>query len=229
MTIEQLRPIARFTLLLAIIGDFMDTSSQEEIEAATQTVSALFTGLEDVEPPPSFYRQMYLIRQEAITCGMPAHMYEEFISSILDLITGYGEEKEHIAKSTPPSMEVYRDIRRQTSGGICYASDFISLPKELARGGDVMNLVTVVQNESQLSLEEARARALEIHNESLDELIRLQNTLPDFGEWQNIAREYADDMGVLVQGIYSWHIQSSSRYVAGAHAEPEHLADGQVD
>ncbi|KAF3315473.1 hypothetical protein TWF173_003392 [Orbilia oligospora] len=245
MTIEQLRPVARFTLLLAIIGDFMDISSQEEIEAATQTVSALFTGLEDVEPPPSFYRQMYLIRQEAIACGMPAHMYEEFISSILDLITGYGEEKEHIAKSTPPSMEVYRDIRRQTSGGICYArylcmqknycdlpdsvlrhptilrmhnllgtligyhSDFISLPKELARGGDVMNLVTVVQNESQLSLEEARTRALEIHNESLDELIRLQNTLPDFGEWQKIARD--------------------NRYVAGAHAEPEHLADGQVD
>ncbi|KAF3123029.1 hypothetical protein TWF703_001047 [Orbilia oligospora] len=197
---------------------------------------------------------------------MPAHMYEEFIGSILDLITRYGEEKEHNAKSTPPSMAVYRDTRRQTSGGICYArylcmqknycdlpdsvlhhptilrmhnllgtlvgyhSDFISLPKELARGGDVMNLVMVVQNESQLSLEEeARARALEIHNESLDELIRLQNTLPDFGEWQKIAREYADDMGVLVQGVYSWHIQSSGRYVAGVYVEPEHLAGGRVD
>ncbi|KAF3101076.1 hypothetical protein TWF569_002000 [Orbilia oligospora] len=47
---------SRFTLLLAIIDDFMDTASQEEIEAATQRVSALFTGLEDAEPPASFYR-----------------------------------------------------------------------------------------------------------------------------------------------------------------------------
>ncbi|KAF3256179.1 hypothetical protein TWF217_006428 [Orbilia oligospora] len=201
-----MRPVARFTLLLAIIDDFMDTASQEEIEAATQRVFALFTGLEDAEPPA------------------------KFIGSILDLITRYDKEKERNAKSTPPSTAVYRDIRRQTSGGICYASDFISLPKELARGGDVMNLVAVVQNESQLSLEEeARARALEIHNESLDELIRLQNTLPDFGEWQKIAREYADDMGVLVQGVYSWHIQSSGRYVAGAYVEPAHLAGGRVD
>ncbi|KAF3197004.1 hypothetical protein TWF106_010853 [Orbilia oligospora] len=265
MTLEQLRPVARFTILLAIIDEYMDTTSQEEIEAAKQIVSALFTGLEDKEPPASFYRQMYMIRQDAIACGMPTHMYEEFISSILDLINGYGEEKEYSAKSTPPSMAVYHDIRRRTSGGICYArylcmqknycdlpdsvlhhptilrmhnllgtligyhSDFISLPKELARGGDVMNLVKVVQNESQLSLEEARARALEIHNESLDELIRLQNTLPDFGEWQKIAQEYADDMGVLLQGVYSWHIQSGSRYVAEADVEPEHLTGGRVD
>ncbi|KAK6333075.1 hypothetical protein TWF718_010899 [Orbilia javanica] len=264
MALEELRPVARFTAFLAIIDDYMDTASQEEMEAVKKRVSDIYTGLEDRKPPAGFYRQMYMLRHDAIACEMPPHLYQEFIDSILDMMTGYGEEKEYNAKGTPPSIAGYQEIRRQTSGGICYArylcmeknyrtlpdtvlkhptilrmhslvgsligyhNDFISLPKELARGGDVMNIVMVVQNELKLDLDEACARALEIHNEALDELIWLQNALPDFGEWQHTAQEYVNDLGVLVQGVYSWHTQSSGRYAAGAYVEPEYQADGKV-
>ncbi|KAF3910876.1 hypothetical protein ABW20_dc0106839 [Dactylellina cionopaga] len=264
MTLEELRPVARFTTCMAIFDDYMDTASQEEIEAVKKRVFALFTGLEDKEPEAGFYRQVYLVRQETIACGMPAHLYQEFIDSILGLMTGYGEEKQYNVGGTPPPMAVYHAIRLKSAGGICYAkylcmqknyrnlpdsvlnhpnilrmhsllgllvgyhNDFISLPKELARGGDVLNIVMVVQHEFQLGLDEACAKALEIHDEALDEFIRLQNTLPDFGEWQHTAQEYANDLGVLVQGTYSWHTQSSGRYAVGAYVEPEHHAGGRL-
>ncbi|KAK6540827.1 hypothetical protein TWF694_008215 [Orbilia ellipsospora] len=65
---------------------------------------------------------------------------------------------------------------------IGYHTNFISLPKEPARGGGVVNIVMVIQKEFQLRLEEAWAKALEMHDEALGKLIQLQDSLLGFGE-----------------------------------------------
>lgn len=258
LTLEELRPVARFTAILAILDDYMDYRGRDELNKVKEEVSALLSGQNGSEPGPGFYRQMYMVRRDALTCGMPRHLYQQFVDSILSLMTGYGDEKQHNTAGRPPPWPVFQEIRRQTSGGVCYAkymsmqknyrllpdrvllhpmvlrmhdlvgsligyhNDFISLPKELSRKGDVINLIITVQHEFGLSLKEACRRALEIHDRDLEEFIRLQSNLPDFGEWQRTAQEYVTDLGIMVQGVYSWHTKNSGRYVPGAYVEPEH-------
>lgn len=53
---------------------------------------------------------------------MQSHLFEEFTSSIDELMVGYGREKEYNANNEPPPFAAYESIRRQTSGGLCYAS-----------------------------------------------------------------------------------------------------------
>jgi hypothetical protein len=256
MTLEELRPVARFTAFFAIIDDYMDKSSREEVQSVVRKVSAILAG-GDGESNPGFFHQVHMLRQDAITCGMPPHLYQQFVDSVLSMMTGYSEEKKYNAAGTPPPLAVFKTIRRQSSGGmpfakylcmqknfrylpdevllhpailrmhelvgslIGYHNDFISLPKELARKGDVVNLVITVQHEFGLNLKDACREALRIHDEDLDEFIRLQNNLPDFGQWQRTAQEYALDLGIMVQGVYSWHTKNTGRYVPGAYVEPE--------
>lgn len=258
LTLGELRPVARFTAFFAILDDFMDKSSRDELGHVKEKVSAILTGQDSSEPDQGLYRQVYLIRQEALACGMPQHLYQQWVDSILAMMMGYGDEKQHNAAGKPAPLPIFQSIRRQTSGGICFAkylcmqknyrflpdqvlldpsilrmhelmgsligyhNDFISLPKELARKGDVVNLIITVQHEFGLSLKDACREALRIHDEDLEEFIRLQNALPDFGPSQRLAQEYARDLGIMLQGVYSWHTKSTGRYVPGAYVEPEH-------
>jgi hypothetical protein len=64
---------------------------------------------------------------------------------------------------------------------IGYHNHFISLPKELQRKGDVINLVLVVQAATGLPLPEVYLKALETHDSGLAGFIGLQNNLPRFG------------------------------------------------
>ncbi|KAJ6780317.1 hypothetical protein PWT90_09913 [Aphanocladium album] len=259
LTLEELRPVARFTSSLAILDDFLDKADLGELEQVCHRTTTLLRGLDENRPDyAGFFRQVYLVRQDALACGMPLHLYEHFVDAIAGLLMGYGAEKQHNAVDTAPSLNAYIKLRRQTSGGLCYAkylcmqknyrllpdnvlqhstilrmhelaslligyhNDFISLPKELARGGDVVNLVMVVQREFELgTLPQAWGRALAIHNDTLREFTRLQENLPDFGPWHQTATEYARDLGVMVQGVYAWHTNKTGRYVPGAHQEYE--------
>lgn len=261
LTLEELHPVARFSAFFAIIDDYMDHGTHTEISKVKERVAALLTGKDDKEPEPGFYRQVYMIRQNALTCKMPPHLYEQFTDSILDMMTGYGDEKRYIAANRPPPFPVFQMIRRISGGCLPYAkylcmqknyrslpdavlrhpvilrmhdicsslvgyhNDFISLPKELSRKGDVVNLIITVQSEFGLSLRDAYLKALEIHNNDLADFIVLQNNLPDFGEWQRTAQAYVVDLGIMVQGVYSWHIKNSGRYIPGAF---DHLGNDAI-
>lgn len=258
LTLRELRPIARFTAFLAILDDYMDRSDADDIRAVQNRIQVILRGQDQRIPEPGFYHQIHAIRQESLACGMGSHHFDEFISSIDDLMVGYAREKEYNAKNEPPPLATYQSIRRQTSGGLCYAkylcmhrdyrtlpakilrhpnilrlhdlaasiigyhNDFISLPKELSRRGDVVNVVLSIQRDQDVELQKAYDEALQIHDYDLTEFMRLQNELPDFGQWQETARRYVGDLGVMIQGVYTWHVENTGRYVPGAYVEPEH-------
>ncbi|PWI65677.1 hypothetical protein PCL_06882 [Purpureocillium lilacinum] len=257
LTIDELRPIARFTAFLAILDDIMDHSDPNELNNVKRRILAILNGDEQTLPQRGFYRQIHAIRQECLDCSMPIHLFDEFVSSIVELMIGYAREKTYNAKNEPPPFSVYQSIRRQTSGGLCYAkylcihgnyrnlpgevfshpavlrmhdliariigyhNDFISLPKELSREGDVVNIVISIQRESGLELKDAYMKALGVHDADLAEFVQLQSELPDFGQWQQKAKDYVADLGTLVQGVYAWHVKNTGRYVPGAYVEPE--------
>ncbi|KAJ6437454.1 glycoside hydrolase family 76 [Purpureocillium lavendulum] len=264
LSLQELRPIARFTAFLAILDDYMDHSDPDELRTVQGRILAILKGQEERMPEPGFYHQIYAIRQEALDCGMQLHLFNEFVSSIIELMVGYGREKKYNASNRPPPFAVYQSIRRQTSGGLCYAkylcmqedyrnlpdrvlshpdilrmhdlvariigyhNDFISLPKELSRKGDVVNIVISIQHELGLGLKDAYWKALEVHDADLAEFLQLQRQMPDFGEWREIAQQYVADLGIMIQGVYAWHVKNTGRYVPGAYVEPEHKKRGET-
>lgn len=100
-------------------------------------------------------------------------------------------------------------------------NDIISLPKELQREGDTMNIVKVLQKENNLSLFDAYKKSMKIHDEYLKEFLILQENLPPFGEHQNNVYNYIQDLGIMIAGVYAWHTNDTSRYVNGGYVEGE--------
>ncbi|UNI24970.1 hypothetical protein JDV02_010683 [Purpureocillium takamizusanense] len=257
LSLNELRPIARFTAFLAILDDIMDHSEPNELNRVKERILDILAGKEHTQPPPGFYRQLYAIREEILGFHMPTRLFDQFVSSIRELMVGYAREKKYNGKNEAPPFAVYQSIRRQTSGGLCYAkylcvhqnyrdlpdgvlshpsilrmhdlvariigyqNDFISLPKELSRTGDAVNIVMSIQKESGLSLADAYTKALEVHNADLAEFIHLQSRLPDFGPWRLKTQGYVTDLGTLIQGVYAWHVKDTGRYAPGAYVEPE--------
>jgi hypothetical protein len=258
LTLAELRPVARFASSGAMMDDYFDHSSPTEVSNARDRIMALLDGQDAREPCDlGIYRQFYLLRQDALACGMPLHLYEKFIKEANNMFIAYQDEKEYIAVNQPPPLETFLVIRENSSGGVpfaryaCMANDFrtlpdtvlehpivrrlhalsgrligwhndiISLPKELHRKGDVVNLVRVLQREREVGLQDAYMMALKFHDQDLNEFLVLRENLPHFGACQELAHGYADALGVMIQGVYAWHVENCGRYVPGAYVEPE--------
>ncbi|WP_143658674.1 terpene synthase family protein [Streptomyces sp. IMTB 2501] len=241
-----------------MMDDYFDHSTHAEVSRAREGVMALLSGQDTEEPRGlGIYRQFYLLRRDALACGMPTHLYERFIAELNNPFTAYQDEKRYIMADRPPPLETFLVIRENSSGGVPFAkyacvekdfrtlpdtvlehpvirrlhalagrligwhNDLISLPKDLHRKGDVLNLVRVLQQEHDASLEDAYLMALEFHDRDLREFVVLCDHLPDFGADQDCTRRYAKALGIMIQGAYAWHVENSGRYIPGTYVEPE--------
>ncbi|ATL48052.1 terpene synthase [Chitinophaga caeni] len=258
-TLEELRPVASYAANGAMMDDYFDRCSRQEMLGIVQHIMALLKGEETEEPINNgFLRQWWVLRQDALQCDIPASIYRRFIDTIADTFNGYAEEKAYYAANIIPPLAVYTLIREATSGAVPFCkyvcmqkdyrrlpdailnhphllrievicalligmhNDFISLPKELMRPGDTMNIVKVFQNEHKMPLEEAYMAALAHHDNYLKEFLVLQQHLPRFDdEWKNMVAEYVEDLGIMVSGVYAWHTNDTTRYVPGGYVEGE--------
>lgn len=260
LTLPELRPITRYATSGAMMDDYFDRCTPDEMRAVRTRVMALLTGQDDQEPEDlGIYHQFYLLRQDAIASGMPTHLYQRFIATIDQVLIGYTDEKGIVATDKPPPSPVYFVVREHTSGGLpftrynCMQKDFrtlpddvlehpimlrlyslcawmigihndlISLPKELSRKGDKVNLALVLQHERNIPTEEAYLAALDVHDRFLDEFLLLQQNLPSFGRWQTLADDFIDHLGIMVHGLYVFHI-TTTRYNEGYYVEPEYVS-----
>ncbi|UNO42931.1 hypothetical protein [Streptomyces sp. MST-110588] len=104
-----------------------------------------------------------------------------------------------------------------TSRVMAIQNDLYSLSKEIARGGtETINVVLCLQRERRLSLQDAYTQALELHDEIVHEISDRITSLPDFGSDQQLAREYAANLGVMIQGCKSWYERDTKRFRADA-------------
>lgn len=257
-TITELRPLANYTANGAMMDDYFDRCSRDEMHQITNRIIELLNGNDPQEPAENGIFHLYwVLRQDAIACKIPTHLYNRFVKSIREVFMGYSDEKVYYRKNEIPPLPVYLLIREATSGVQPYCNyvalqkeyrllpdeifdhphikrlytlcslmigihnDIISLPKELHRDGDTMNIVKVLQQENKLSLHDAYMMALEMHDDFLKEFLILQEHLPCFNQWQNMVYNYVQDLGVMVAGVYAWHINDTSRYVNGGYVEGE--------
>jgi hypothetical protein len=262
-SLAELYPITRYAVHGAMMDDYFDHCSGDEMQAVRERVMALLSGEDKREPTDlGIYRQFYQLRQDAITCEMPLHLYLKFIATIDGVLVGYQQEKPYIAANVPPPLPIYTIIREDTSGGLPFCryvcmqknfrelpdmvldhpilvrmyalvarmigchNDFISLPKEINRKGDVINIVNVMKQEHHLSWEDAYMMALDFHDQYKQEFMLLYEHLPDFGKWQEQAKDFAFTLGISLQGVYAWHTNDRHRYIPGGYVEGEYKSEG---
>jgi len=260
-TLEELRPLANYTANGAMMDDYWDRCSRNEMNEVRKRIVALLNGEDTTEPTDNgIFHQFWVLRQDAIKCCMPERLYKKYIDSIHNVLIGYTEERVYYRANIPPPLPVYLIIRELTSGGLPFCkyvsmqkdyrqlpddvlahphilrihticalmigmhNDFISLPKELRREGDTMNLVIVMQHAHKVPIEEAYTMALEFHDNHLKEFMLLHEHLPAFGECQDTVYNYVRDLGIMVAGVYAWHTNDTSRYVNGGYVDGEYVS-----
>jgi hypothetical protein len=103
-----------------------------------------------------------------------------------------------------------------------WLNDFYTLPKELLRDNDTINLVLVLRHEHKISLEEAYAEAMDIHTKDLHEFLSLQKQLPDFDMYNEVVSNYVRDMGLFLQGQKTWYEHHTSRYLPEGYVSSEY-------
>ncbi|WP_118951597.1 terpene synthase family protein [Taibaiella helva] len=258
-SLDELHPIASYAANGAMMDDYFDRCTRQEMLDIIKRIKALLMGEDAKEPVTNgFLRQWWVLRQDALRCKIPDRIYQRFVDSIIHTFNGYAEEKAYNAANIPPPLAVYTLIREATSGVIPFCkyvylqkdyrqlpddimdhphilrmevicalligmhNDFISLPKELIRPGDTMNIVKVFQHEHKMPLEEAYMAALEHHDRYLQEFLVLQQHLPHFdSNWNDLVAGYVGDLGIMVSGVYAWHTNDKTRYIPGGYVEGE--------
>jgi hypothetical protein len=264
-SLDELRPIANYAANGAMMDDYFDRCSREEMLDLVKRIAGILLGNEQAEPTnDGFMRQWWVLRQDALKCEIPGPIYQGFVSCIVHAFNGYAEEKAYYTANISPPLDVYTLIREATSGGLPFGryvclqkdyrhipqtildhphllrmqtvcammigihNDFISLPKELYRQGDTMNIVKVMQQEHGVPLETAYHMALAHHDRYLHEFLTLQQHLPQFGApWKDKVYAYTEDLGVMVSGVYAWHIHDTARYVPGGYVEGEYIGKSE--
>lgn len=111
----------------------------------------------------------------------------------------------------------FRDLYTLTARISAWCNDFYSIRKDLDR--EPLNLVLVLKHHYKLSLEKANEEALRLHNDDVQQLINLQQNIPDFGEYTETVRQFVFYLGVMIQGQSQWYSKDTRRYLEGGHPD----------
>ena len=98
------------------------------------------------------------------------------------------------------------------SNTICWANDLFSFNKELEQG-DEMNIVMLIRNTRDCTLEDAILAAVEIHDEQVRQFEELSSKLPSFGTVTDTQlSRYIRALSVMMKGNIEWSIKDTARY-----------------
>ncbi|UGU17847.1 terpene synthase family protein [Sinomicrobium kalidii] len=96
--------------------------------------------------------------------------------------------------------QVIKRLQALASRMMLLYNDVQSLVKDELTGGVYYNLVKVIENKKNISLEAACAEDIRMHNEDLKEFLMLQRNLPDFGEWQGAVVNWVHYISITLSG-----------------------------
>lgn len=102
-------------------------------------------------------------------------------------------------------------LRQLISLMMCWCNDIHCYFWELKRK-EAMNLVLVIKNEKQCSLDVAFNDAVQIHTDNLAEFLDITKNLPDFGTYNQSVEKYIHNAGLLLKGHEMWYGQTM-RYI----------------
>ncbi|MEV4886893.1 hypothetical protein SAMN05660461_5618 [Chitinophaga ginsengisegetis] len=178
-------------MLTSLRQELLQFIPQESISRFTKMISRYFLGLE----AELRYKQnkMFPTIAECITLREDSICLYPFLQ-LTEIETGI---------ILPPEIHEHPVIRRLQALAchlVTFFNEVQSVMKDEATGSIYYNIVKVIQNERQISLEEAYLEDLRLHNEDLREFITLQASLPDFGIWHEAVVNWVHYMSMVLSG-----------------------------
>lgn len=124
----------------------------------------------------------------------------------------------------PPALRDHPAVQRLAQladRAVCWANDVLSLEKELQEG-DMHNLVQVLMQAQNLSVQAALDEAARMYHAEIEEFLNVERTLPSFGsEEDRQVRQYAQLLKARVGGILTWSHRSKRYRVVELAARPD--------
>lgn len=124
-----------------------------------------------------------------------------------------------ITADIPFTPEMYSNkplkaLNDQAQNLICIANDLFSYGKEAEKsfGGAQFNIVTVLSNEHNLSVENAIKEAAAIHDEKMNEFMTTADRLKQNPDFNILQEKYVNALGALMAGNIIWSTRYSNRY-----------------
>lgn len=179
------------SMLASLRQELLQFIPEESITRFTKMISRYFTGLEtelrykENKMFPTI-TECIALRENSI-CLYPFLQLTEVETGIV----------------LPPEIHEHPVIcRLQTLAChlVTYFNEVQSVVKDEATDSVYYNIVKVIQNERQISLEDACLEDLRLHNEDLKEFVALQASLPDFGIWQDAVVNWVHYMSMVLSG-----------------------------
>lgn len=112
-----------------------------------------------------------------------------------------------------------KELYRLSARVFAWCNDFYSLLKDIGR--EPLNIVLVLQHTYDLSLEDANAQAMDLHDSDVQSIIEMSEQMPDFGEHTAAAAQFVAYLGVMIQGQNEWYLKDTLRYKKGGHPEAD--------
>jgi 5-epi-alpha-selinene synthase len=148
-------------------------------------------------------------RLEGLTPDIKVYVRMRPITGGLYVDTEFIEITEHT--HLPLDVRQHRDVKslmQASNNVVCWANDIISLEKEVQRG-DVHNLVLVLQQKLDLSLQEAVDRAAEMYDAEIQKFVELEPQLPSFGKAVDAnLRTFVSVLRTRMRGNLDWSLES---------------------
>lgn len=163
-------------LLASLRAELLQFISEESFLHFTTALSRYFKGLE--QELVYKHRKIFPSVEECIAIREDSLCLFPFL------------ELADVETKLPLPAEIYGHpvilrLKALASRMMVYYNEVQSVIKDEATDSIYYNVVKAIQYNRNISLEEACLEDLRIHNEALEEFLYLQNSLPDFGEWQD--------------------------------------------
>jgi hypothetical protein len=105
----------------------------------------------------------------------------------------------------------FREMMLVTGNIMGWFNDLVSVEKEIERG-DIVNLLFVLQNERNLSLEDAFESAVKMHNNELRKLFLFESSMPPINAYLKREFEFCvESLHIWISGQVEW-VKETSRY-----------------
>ncbi|HWW37844.1 terpene synthase family protein [Pedobacter sp.] len=155
------------------------------------------------------FDEFYEIRERAV------NVYP--LVDIAEMITG-----EILPDDIMNNPQIKR-ISQLTCRILAWANDYFSA--HLEKGKDVWNIILMLQNKRQYSIEEAYLEAVAVHDADLAEYCELKDSLPDFGGYHQAVNQFIENLSLMIHGYLFWTNTRTERY----HKEGHPSSDLQID
>lgn len=194
--------------------------------------TAVFAGLKDVWsrllPISSELWQTCFIRDIRLMFDTALWEFDNVSNSKFPSVASFYAKRQylgaaHIATTLIPVIEglevpekilqhpTIHDLTVIARNAIVFANDLYSLSKELDHG-DNHNMVLVLREERDLSLDAAISQTAMLHNNEVFRFEKHSKELPSFGAYDPDIRRYVQVLSAMVRGNIDWSEKETKRY-----------------